>query len=144
MAKVGIVGESSGLTDEDVRKRGLVRELIQNQTKVIGEFAKQLVTTAFTAIGVVVALKEKWLGATARPYQLLLLGIAIFLYLGGGLFAALAASAQLHRVSLSDYEDVDNEIGRVAKLRFRLTMVAFSLIALASLMLAIIAIVPHL
>lgn len=138
-----IAGESSVVTEEDVRKQGLVKDLIQNQTKVISEFAKQLVTMAFTAIGVVIAFKEKWLGATATRYQLLLLGVAIVFYLGAGLIGALAVSAQLHRVSLVDYADVDNEIARVVRLRFRLTMISFSLFAVATLLVAITAIGSH-
>jgi len=139
-----IVGESSDLTEEDARKRDVVKDLSQNQNKVIIEFAKQLVTMAFTAIGVVLALKEKWLGAAARPYQIVLLALAILLYLGTGLIAALAVSAQLHRVSLADYAEVDSEVARVSKLRFKMTMIGFSFFGAATLLVAATTIAPHL
>lgn len=136
-----IVAESSELSEDDLRKRDLVKDLVQNQNNVIVEFAKQLVTVSFTAIGLVLALKEKWLGAAARPYQMLLLGAAIVLYLATGLIATLAASAQLYRVSLADYANVDSEIARVAKLRFRLTMIGVGLCGLATILIAFTAIV---
>jgi hypothetical protein len=54
-----ILGESSPPTDEDSRKRSAVKKLMQSENKVIVEFAKHLVTVDFSAMAVVLALKEK-------------------------------------------------------------------------------------
>jgi hypothetical protein len=98
------------------------------------------VTTGFSAIGVVLALKEKWLGAHAALWQKALLGSAVALFLVSTLLATMAAAVYRHRVSLSDYADVDAELHRIAKLRYKLTTVAFGLLLLATVVIAVIVI----
>jgi hypothetical protein len=140
MANRVIAGVSSALTEDDSHKRTVVKELIQSENKVIADFAKQLVTTGFSAIGVVLALKEKWLGAHAALWQKALLGSAVALFLVSTLLATMAAAVYRHRVSLSDYADVDAELHRIAKLRYKLTTVAFGLLLLATVVIAVIVI----
>jgi hypothetical protein len=135
-----IPAESVELTDEDLRKRDIVKALRESQNQRLVDFAKHLLTVSFSAIGVVLALKDKWLGTDAPPHKKLLLGIAIALFLATGLLATLAASIYTHRVSLSDYTDVDAELDRVARLRYRLTWIGFGLSAAATILVAIIAI----
>ena len=62
------------------------------------------------------------------------------LFLVAGLLATTAAAAYRHRVSLSDYSDVDAELHRVARLRYRLTTSAFGFLLLATVVVAIIVI----
>lgn len=133
-----IQAESVALTDEDTRKRDLVKQLMQAQTQRLVDFAKHLLTVSFSAIGVVLALKDKWIGANASNKKLLL-GIAMALFLITGLLATLAASVYTHRVSLSDYTDVDAEVTRVARLRYRLTWLGFTLAALATILVVAVA-----
>jgi hypothetical protein len=140
MANRTISGVSSAPTEDDSRKRTIVAELIQSENKAVIDFAKQLVTTSFSAIGIVLALKDKWLGANAPLWQKALLGCAVALFLVASLLATMAAAAYRHRVSLSDYADVDAELHRVARLRYRLTTSAFGLLLLATLVIAIIVI----
>jgi hypothetical protein len=140
MANPIISGVSSAPTDDDTRKQKLVSDLIQSENKTVIDFAKQLVTTSFSAIGVVLALKEKWVGANAALWQKALLGGAVALFLLAGLLATMAAAAYRHRISLSDYEDVDAELHRVASIRYRLTASAFGLLLLATLVIAIVVI----
>jgi hypothetical protein len=52
----------------------------------------------------------------------------------------MAAAVYRHRVSLSDYADVDAELHRIAKLRYKLTTVAFGLLLLATVVIAVIVI----
>jgi hypothetical protein len=132
-------GESSTPTEDDTRKRDLVKELMKSENKSITEFAKHQVTVAFSAIGVVLALKEKWLGEHASSQQRLLLGIALALYLAAALMSSLAAGVYGHRVSLSDYEEVDAELHRVATLRYRLMSFALILTAAATVIVALLA-----
>ena len=140
MADDTIPAQSSALTEEDSRKYEMTKELMQSQNKVIIDFAKHLMTVSFSAIGVVLALKDKWLGTAGRPHQELLLGIAIVLFLATGLLATIAVSAYIHRVSLSDYADVDAEVHRVARLRYRLTILGFALCLVATVIVAAVAI----
>jgi flagellar biosynthesis protein FliP len=140
MADRAIPAESSVLTEEDLRKRDIVKELMQAQNQRIVDFATHLLTVSFSAIGVVLALKDNWLGTDAPPHQQLLLGIAIALFLATGLLATLAASTYIHRVSLSDYTDVDAELHRVARLRYRLTRLGFGLSVIATIIVAVVAI----
>jgi hypothetical protein len=131
-----IPGESSMLTEDDARKRDAVNDLIRSQNKVIVEFAKQLVTLNFSAIGVVLALKEKWLGVSPPLQEKVLLGIAVALFLAAALLSTTAAGAYPHRVSLSDYSEVDEEIQRVARLRYRLTLLGFGASVVATILVA--------
>lgn len=140
MADHPIPAESVELTEEDLRKRDIVKELMQSQNQRLIEFAKHLLTVSFSAIGVVLALKDKWLGTDAPPYKKLLLGIAVALFLATGLLATLAASIYTYRVSLSDYTDVDAELDRVASLRYRLTWIGYGLSVVATIIVAVIAI----
>jgi hypothetical protein len=128
------------MTEDDTRKRDVVKELIQSENKGIADFAKHLVTVSFSAIGFVLALKEKWLGTNAPLQQKVLLGLAIVLFMAAALLATMAAGIYQHRVSLSDYADVDTELHRVARLRYRLTRVGFAVLVLATILLATIVI----
>jgi hypothetical protein len=140
MAWQTIPGESSLLTEEDSRKRDMVKDLIQSENEVITEFAKHLVTVNFSAIGVVLALKEKWLGANPLFEQKMLLGIAVVLFLAAALLSTTAAGAYVHRVGLSDYSDVESELHRVARRRHTLTMLGFGVTVVGTMIIAFIAI----
>ena len=62
MADRTIPAESSVLTEEDLRKRDIVEELMQSQNQRIVDFAKHLLTVSFSAIGVVLALIVAYAG----------------------------------------------------------------------------------
>jgi len=138
MPEPPIRAESAALSDEDTRKRDLVKQLMQKQTDRLVEFSKHLLTVSFSAIGVVLALKDKWIGANEANKKLLL-GIAMVLFLFTGLLATLAASVYTYRVSLSDYADVDAEVTRVARLRYKLTWLGFAAAALATILVVFVA-----
>lgn len=139
MAHHIVHAESSAPTDEDVRKRDLVKELLKSENKAIADFAKHVVTVSFSAIGVVLALKDKWLDPHPSRPQILLLGFALLLYLAAALVASLAAGVYGHRVSLSDYEQIDAELHRVAAMRHRFTKLGLILTAVATVIIAFIA-----
>jgi hypothetical protein len=61
------------------------------------------------------------------------------LYLAAALMSSLAAGIYGHRVSLSDYEEVDAELHRVATLRYRLMSFALILTAAATVIVALLA-----
>ena len=134
-----IQAEAVLLTEDDQRKRALVETLMQSQNQRIADFAKHLVSLSFSAIGVVLALKDKWLGAVALPYQKMWLGIAIILFLMTALLGTLAISTYVHRATLSDYANVDAELNRVARLRARLTRSGFALSVVATVIVVFIA-----
>jgi hypothetical protein len=124
---------------DDLRRVGLVEKLLETENKAISDFAKHVVTVSFTAIGVVLTLKEKWLGAAPPGAAKSALGVAIVLYLAAGALASLAAGAFEHKVSLSDFGEVDAELRRVARKRHRLVSAAFALSLLATALVAWIA-----
>jgi hypothetical protein len=139
MAPVVIAAESSALTDDDVRKRGLVKKLMQSQNKVLIDFAKHLVTVSFSAVGVVLALKDKWVGASSVVGASWLLGIAIAMFLASGVTATIAVGVFIHRVNLVDYADAELELQRVATLRYRLTRLSLGLSLIATILVATVA-----
>jgi hypothetical protein len=124
--------ESVPLTEEDKVRQELVKELVQSPQKAHVEFAKHLMTVSFAAVGVLLSLKEKWLGDPPAADALLWLGIAIALFLASGTIATFAASAFLHRVSLADFGEIETELHRVARRRVHLTRAAFALLAIGT------------
>jgi hypothetical protein len=134
-----IHAESSALTPDDRRKRKLADKLIGAENDRLVDVAKQLATLAFSAIGVVLALREKWLGPSPSALQKTTLAAATAVYLAATVLAMFAAGVYVLRVSLSDYADVDNERHRVATIRYRLCIGALGCIVLATLALSVIA-----
>lgn len=126
-----ISAESTAPSEDDLRKRTLVEELIKSENKALAEFAKHLVTVSFSAMGIVLAMMEKWLTPTSPSGHRLLLVVAIVMFLGAAAVASLAASAFVHRVSLVDYDGVEAELQRVAGIRHR-CVVAGSVLLLAA------------
>jgi hypothetical protein len=129
MADPPIVGVSMELTDEDRERRAIVVALLKAENPTIIDFAKHLVTVSFTAVGVVVAFADKWVGpgANVGPKRVVL-AVAIVMMLAAAALAAYAASASTYRVSLSDYDEVDAELHRVARRRYAVTRIAMLLI----------------
>ena len=131
--------ESSELTPEDRRKRKLASDLIRAQNDRLVTVAKQLGTLAFSAIGVVLSLREKWLGQHPAVMLKSALGIAAAMYLVAVVLAMFAAGIYVFRISRSDYGDVDNELLRVAATRYRLCLGALIGIVLATIAVAFVA-----
>ena len=137
MAEDPIIGTSLELTSEDQERRAIVSALLRAENPTIIDFAKHLVTVAFAAVGVVVTFADKWLGASASiGARRILLAAAIVLMLAAAAFAAYAASASTYRVSLSDYDDVDHELHRVARRRYGLARAAMLLLIAAIVLLS--------
>jgi hypothetical protein len=135
-----ISGASSVPTKDDAENRAAVWKLIQSENRTVVGFAKHIVTVCFAAIGVTFTLQEKWLAGVAHPEQpKALLGIAVALYLGASLVASMAIAAYRLRVTLSDYGDVEAELGRVAVMRVRMTVAALVLLVLATVFISIVA-----
>lgn len=127
-----IPATSEPLSGEDRRKRSTVAKLLQEENKTIVDFAKHMVTVSFSAVGVVLTLKEKWLPAEGAGRSTLLLAVAIVLFLAAALLCSLAVRVYRFRVSPSDYAEVDEELHRIAVLRHRLTSAGMLLAIVAT------------
>jgi hypothetical protein len=136
---VAIEAESVPLTEGDKLRRELAKELIQSQNKTITEFARHMTTVSFAAVGVVLSLKKDWIAAPAPEYATLVLGAAIALFLLAGGVSAFAASAFWHRITLSDYGEIERELSRVARRRALLTRAAFVSATVGTIFVAVIA-----
>jgi hypothetical protein len=134
-----IRAESSALTPDDVRKQKIAAEFVQSQNIRLIDVAKQLVTICFSAVGIVLTLKEKWLGASPSVTARTALGVAIVLYLSAAVLTMLAAGAYRHRITTSDYGEVDAELQRVATIRYWLTSAGFCLILVATVIISVVA-----
>ena len=134
-----IVAESSTPTPEDERKRLLVGQLLESENGRLVDVAKHVATICFSAVGVVLALHDKWVPAAAPRLLTTALGGAIVLYLSAGVLSLFGAGAYLHRVSLDDYEDVYAERHRVATIRYRLAITALALFVAATLLVSAVA-----
>lgn len=127
-----IEAESAPLTEDDKLRRELAKELIQSQNKTITEFARHMTTVSFAAVGVVLSLKREWVGALASDSANIALGAAIALFLVSAGISASAASVYSHRITLSDYGEIEGELRRVARRRASLTRGAFVLLVIGT------------
>lgn len=133
-----IQGDSSPVTEEDTRKRGIVSDLILAENKSMVDFAKHLVTVSFSAVGVIVTLKSNWLAQATNAHRTtILLVVAIVLFLAAVVVSSAAIKVQRLRVSGVDYGDVERELGRIARGRYRLTLVAAALCVAAVALVAV-------
>lgn len=140
MAGGPIRASSAPPSPQDVLHQQMVKELVQGQQKALVEYGKHLATVAFAAVGLVFTMNDKWLGEEPDAVDIGLLGLAVALYLGTAVVATVAAGVFLHRVSLADPGEVEEELGRVARIRFRLATAAFALFVVATGLVGLVAI----
>ena len=140
MARTPIHATSAPPGPSDGLHQQIVKELILSQQKVLVDYGKTLATAAFAAIGLVFTLTEKWLGDSPDPGKVRLLGIAIALFLLTSVLGAAAAGVFRHSVSLSDPDNVEDELGRVARIRFQLNRMAFLFLVMATALVGFVAI----
>jgi len=133
-----IPAESEPVSEEDTRQRNLVTDLISKENSIVIDFAKSLVTLCISAIGVILALKDKWLhGVSGEQAKSRWLGVSIGLLLIASVISALAMRSSQLRVSLADYSGVEHELSRIAERRHYLTMVSIALIVGAAAIVAV-------
>ena len=126
---------SEPIGDDDTTRRSLAVTVIEKSNEVSVDFAKQLVTVAFSATGLVLALKDKWLAAD-DTFGSVLLAAGLVLFLASALTSTLAVAGRNVPVSLSDYQDVDADLVRIAHERAVITWVAVALLAVGALLTA--------
>jgi hypothetical protein len=132
MAEAPIRATSTPPSPLDILNQQMVKELVQAQQKVLVDYGKHLATVAFAAVGIVFTMSDKWLGDTPAARDVRLLGLAVALYLATATLATVAAGVFLHRISLADPGEVEEELGRVARLRFWLASAGFFLFVIAT------------
>jgi hypothetical protein len=133
-----IPGESSLPTSEDSRKRDILSKIILTENQVVVDFAKHLVTISFSAIAIILTLKEKWLTNSKNLHvATALLGTAMVLFLAAVLVSTIAIRAYRLRVSSWDYSDIEHELSRIARRRYLLTLAATTLCILATALVVI-------
>lgn len=126
------LARSSALTERDKENRALALELIKNSNKIVTAFAKQMVTTSLSAIGVILALaKFRGFGDHAGTWPRIALAFSGGACLAAALVFAFALRARRLRVSLDDYADAPYQLLQLARWRERLTMWGLALLATA-------------
>jgi hypothetical protein len=138
MADEVIHATSEEPSAEDARLRKLLTDLISQQNKTMIDLAKSMLTITFTAIGVVLALQEKWFGGptlTGAARGLVICALAA-LFLSVPVYLTVIRGYRM-AVSTTDYQLVEEELSRLATLRSRLVNVGMVLTGLAAVLLAI-------
>jgi hypothetical protein len=130
---------SRPVTKDDEKKRDLAFEILRQSNTPIVDFAKLMVPTSLTAIGVILALFKDWTAphaanSSVRPWVI----VSCLLALASTLLFAAAAYARRVRISLVDYEDVFTEVLRAATSRQRLITAGMLLLGSAILIAAIV------
>jgi hypothetical protein len=123
---------------EDARLRTLVTDLISQQNKAMIDLAKNMLTITFTAIGVVLALQEKWLGGSEQTGAArgLVIGALVALFLSVPVYLTVIRGYRM-AVSTTDYQLVEDELSRLATLRSKLVNAGMGLTGLAAALLVI-------
>jgi hypothetical protein len=102
------------------------------------DLAKSMLTITFTAFGVVLALQEKWFGATSltgTPRNLMIAALMVLLA-SVPAYLTVVKGYRL-KVSSTDYQLVEDELTRLARLRHRGLNVGLALTGIAAILLAI-------
>jgi|SRR5215470_10558233 len=121
---------SSGLTEQDRKNRALALDLIRKSNATVTSFAKQMVTTSLSAVGVILALaKFHGFENHASAWLRIALGVACVLCLTAALVFAFALRPRRIRVSLDDYADAPAQLLAIAHHRELFTIWGLALLA---------------
>jgi len=124
--------KSTRPTLRNKENRAIAMDLIVHSNKLVTSFAKQMVTTSLSSVGVILAIAKyhgvtDHFGAWAK--------VALALTCAGCVIAALvfayALMARRIRVTLDDYSEAPSELLTIAHQRQRLATLAFGLLATA-------------
>ena len=138
MADEVIQATSEEPSEEDIRLRKLVTDLISQQNKAMIDLGKIMLTLTFTAIGVVLALQERWFGGTSlsgTPRRLLIFAL-VALFASVPIYLTVVRGYRM-RVSTADYQLVEDEFLRLASMRNKLLTAGMILTGLAAALLAL-------
>jgi hypothetical protein len=122
---------------EDVRLRTLVTDLISKQNQSMVDLAKNMLTITFTAIGVVLAIQQHWPGGGATgAAKALVISALVALFVSVPVYLTVIKGYRM-AVSTTDYQLVEAELSRLARLRSKLINAGMVLTGLAAVLLAI-------
>jgi MFS family permease len=134
-----IEATSRPVTKDDEKKRDLAFEILRQSNVPSVDFAKLMVPTSLSTIGVTLALLKDWSSPdTSGPPGRAWVVTSCLLALASTLIFATAAYARRVRISLADYEDVINEVLRAAESRRRLITVGLLILVLSILLAALV------
>jgi hypothetical protein len=125
--------QSEPLDESDEARQKLAATMIERSNTVVIDFAKHVVTLAFSAVAVVLALHDKWIGPNDTGAEKLI-ALALVTFVLSGLVSSLAVAGQRLNISLSDYFEIEAELARAARYRARLTTAAMALLAVGVLL----------
>ena len=141
MTREHVQGTSRPLTELDDRKRDLAWDIVRQSNEVVVGFARLMVPTSLSALGVIVAIAGTRFAGAGDAGKRVLIGLScLAVVVATGLFTHSIFARRL-MVSAEDYQDVLAEIGAITSARRRETGIAFGvfvagLLAAASIFLA--------
>jgi hypothetical protein len=129
---------SDDLTPEDDRLRAILTELISAQNQSMIDVAQKMLTITFTGVGVALAIQEKWFGGSPQSTvakgfilaAIVMLLCSVPVYLG-------VIKAQNMAVTRNDYQFVEDELIRLARLRLHLVNVGMVMTGAATALLVL-------
>lgn len=127
------VVESAPVTARDKENRALALELIKKSNDTVTSFAKQMVTSSLSAVGVILALAKYWgwEGSGDVTLPRIVLAASCGLCLVAAIVFALALRARPIRVSADDYSDTPAQLLDLAHEREVLTTWGIGILAVA-------------
>lgn len=138
MATEPIRASSSAPTAEDERLRAITSDLISQQNKNLIDLGQKMLTLTFAAIGVVLAVQDQWFGGetTSATSRCLLIAALVVFLLSAPVYLLVVKGYKL-AVTTDDYQDVEQELARLGRLRGRLTTTGTVMTGIATVLLAI-------
>ena len=125
-------------TEEDLRLRQLMSDLLAQQNKSLVDLAQKMLTVTFAALGFVLALQERWFGGSS-PVGLARIAIIAALVLLLGSVPVYLGVIKGYRLALTlfDYQDVESELSRLGIIRNLLSSIGIGMTAVAAALLAV-------
>jgi hypothetical protein len=127
MTRQRVQGTSRPLSETDLRKRDLAWEIVRQSNEVVVGFAKLMVPTSLSALGVIVAIAGTRFAGGTDGGKRLLIGLSCLAVVLATVLFAHSIFARKLVVSAEDYQDVLADIGAITSARRRETGVAFGI-----------------
>ena len=127
MTRQRVQGTSRPLSETDLHKRDLAWEIVRQSNEVVVGFAKLMVPTSLSALGVIVAIAGTRFAGAADGGKRLLVGLSCLAVVFATVLFAHSIFARKLMISAEDYHDVLADISAITAARRRETAIAFGI-----------------
>jgi hypothetical protein len=136
MTRQRVSGTSRPLNDGDIRKRTLAWDIVRQSNDAVVGFARLMVPTSLSALGVIVAISGSRFADAGHSGQRLLIGLSCLAVVVATSLFAHSIFARRLTISAEDYQDVLDQVSAIIAARRRETSIALGVFIAGLLMAA--------